>query len=469
MRRMTFLKIACLTLLTTLSQMTQAQDFRLPISLPLPGFYVFPGAFEVVTGMEPDSLFKVDTESGEVQTLVSGERYITGLRISHNGQWAAYGTVANAFQFVQIPSGRLQTIRDPIPDAHHDPVGWSPGSDAVIFRSFNLSFPGSIYWLNQYDIQTKTLTRILELPVMSPLADALPAYANIASHPSYATYLKSVEVSPLDPNWIALGLDLTSYEVISTPENSQNTTDPDPNFWVEYLLWNNATGQVISITGALPIHLHLDYGNAQWRPNRLEFVVPISDDFARYQTRYIIFRLEPTASGDWQLRMIESSLVDAGIVDWIGIDDLFLIADGVDGSRDTVFGLGQIIGGQWHRRELFHLEYETFKESRLGDFHLTASPEEQQRLSCTFDVYLQTQVTLGSTIRSIGTDRLPLRTNPQADSDVIGSLAADSEATIIAGPACYDEMRWWQVRLQSGLESWLPEASISQFFIEPIR
>jgi hypothetical protein len=320
MNRLTALRVGCLTLLTVLTQITQAQNLTLPINLPLPGFYLFRAA--PAFGMSvADSLFKVDTESGDVQTLVSGERYITSLRISHNGEWAAYGTLANAFQFVQIPSSRLQTIRDPIPDALHYPVGWSPGNNALIFKSSNLFFPGSIDWLNQYDRQTGTLTRILELPGMSLLADALPAYANIASRPAYITSLKSVEASPLDPNWIILGLDLTSYEVVPTAEGWPDLTQPDPNFWTEYLLWNSVTGQVISIESALPTHWQFEYGDARWRPDRLEFIASIYNDLDR-RSHDVIFRLEPTATSEWQLRTVEievSTADNASVVDWIGI------------------------------------------------------------------------------------------------------------------------------------------------------
>jgi hypothetical protein len=128
-----------------------------------------------------------------------------------------------------------------------------------------------------------------------------------------------------------------------------------------------------------------------------------------------------------------------------------------------------MIAGQWYAREIFRLEYETFKLNWSGDFHLSASLDEQYRLSCMFDVYLPTQVTLGSTVRPVGDESLIFRTEPNADAPHVGSLTVGANASILSGPACYDEMRWWQVRLEDGQEGWLPEANTNQFFSEPIR
>jgi hypothetical protein len=69
-------------------------------------------------------------------------------------------------------------------------------------------------------------------------------------------------------------------------------------------------------------------------------------------------------------------------------------------------------------------------------------------------------ILVGSRVRVRPGAALNLTAEPGPDETIVGSMANQQEATVIAGPAMTqglsDTIVWWRVRLDSSLEAWAP-------------
>jgi hypothetical protein len=180
---------------------------------------------------------------------------------------------------------------------------------------------------------------------------------------------------------------------------------------------------------------------------------------------------------DISLRSISSVEDDAFayVADWVGVNDLLLVYRFTSTYNEAIFSIGQIRDNELLTQEVFRIPAEPFAATvadlSIGNWVLTADEQERGELSCLFDQTVPARLEVGVRARVTFTDGTPsrLREAPGLDEAEIAQMAEGTEFSVVGGPWCADEYRWWQLELDDGMIGWSAEGDTESYFLEPVE
>jgi hypothetical protein len=207
----------------------------------------------------------------------------------------------------------------------------------------------------------------------------------------------------------------------------------------------------------------------KWSPSGNELLVSLLD-----QSRVVGFEPEAVSDELETLHQIDETDNNGLLIDWIGIGDLLLVSQTLPMSDEVVYSLGYIRSNEVETREAFRISVPISSPQigiGIGNWILTADEQERGALSCLFDETLPARLEVGARARVTFTDGTPsrLRAEPGLDGAEIAQMAEGTEFSVIGGPWCADNYRWWQLELDDGAIGWSAEGDAEDYFLEPVE
>lgn len=415
---------------------------QIPITLPVNGDYIF-GA--------DSKLVLVDTYTGQVQVVeeLENARPVRSPNFDFQGQHVVYLDPLN------VRGAEVSSFTSQVLLLYDSGIGvFSPQDwDSDIASILGIVSAGE---LGGYELQIlNTGTSLRETVLRYEIDSQFNGDPNLLFN-----RIGQARWNPTHSEWIAL-------QIIVFPASSEpGSTDVQSiNLGI---VFNQVTGEELLVNDVV----NDDFLSFAWSPDG-EYLIATSLEHIN------IIELRNT-NNLWSLVHVANVDQSRGVViDWLGINDLFLYSESNQNDMETVLSIGQIINNNLFRTELFRIPRASFSVSPLtgvtsGSWHLSATQEERYQLSCLFDQALSARIGVGDRARVNFTDGTPLRlrTEPDFDAAEVTQMAEGTEFDVIGGSACVnasDYYRFWQLQLDDGTRGWAAEANTTDYFIEPIH
>lgn len=436
-----------------------AQSVTTPVTIPLHGQFVIPGNLSG-TVVEPgdNQLLLVNTYSGSLDVLLQSDV------AARSPIWRPDGNAFAFLNFLNVPAVSVYDLTTgsfadvlTTPGYSSRPQSWSPDGSQLLSISYTLSNAVGQYQLQRVNVSDGATTPLFTDTVDNPMSDVpLPPDATV-----FNLYeMRQARWNPVYPGWILV--QINGYD--------NNLLDPVsgyPSSIVSTFLFNLQTAEKLSLDALFSARIKMI--PIQWSADGRYLVM--ETDEALSTTAIVSFQ---NVNGVWSLQVVASvRTLDDAAIDWLGVSDLLLTSAADDATDDDVYHIAQIINGTWFSTEFFRLPAATFQRAGDEAWHITASEEEKQALTCLFDQALSTQLAIGTRARVNFTTGVPLRlrAEPSIVAAEIQQMPEGTEFNVIGGDACDNAdlyYRFWQVQLDDGTIGWAAEANNTNYFIEPI-
>jgi hypothetical protein len=437
-----------------------AQSVAIPITIPIDGQLVMPGNLAgalVDSGSGDNQLLLLDTYSGSLDVLLQSDV------AARSPIWSPDGNTIAFLNFLSVPTVSLYDLSTgsmanilTTPGTLSYPQTWSPDGSQVLSVGYSRSNGVGQYQLQRINVDDGAITPLFTYTMDKPIYDVpLPPEATV-----FNLYnVRQARWNPVYPEWVLIQLD--GYD--------PDFLDPFagyPSMLYSTFLYNLQTAEKLSLDELFSARM--SFLPIQWSADGRHLVLSTSE--ALGTTATVSFQ---QVNGVWTLDVIESvRTLDDAVIDWLGVSDL-LLTSAADPSDDDVFHIAQIIDGEWYSTEFFRLPDAAFQRAGDEDWHITASEQEKQSLTCLFDQAVPTQLDIGTRARVNFTTGTPLRLRvaPSVEAAEIQQMPEGTEFTIIDGPACDNAdsyYRFWQVQLDDGAVGWAAESTNTDTFIEPV-
>lgn len=436
-----------------------AQSVTVPVTIPIHGQFVISGNLTgTVVGPGDNQLLLVDTFSGSLDVL---------LQIDLGALSPVWRPDGNAFaflNFLNVPAVSVYdlTIRSfadvlTTPDYFSYPQAWSPDNSQLLSISYSRTNGVVQYQLQRINVSDGVTTPLFTYLVDNPTSD-VPLPPGVTNF--NLSGIEQARWNPIYPEWILVQLD--GYD-----NNLRDQVSGNPSSIVSTFLYNLQTAEKLSLDALFSARIKMI--PIQWSADGRYLVM--ETDEALSTTAIVSFQ---NVNGVWSLQVVASvRTLDDAAIDWLGVSDLLLTSAADDATDDDVYHIAQIINGTWFSTEFFRLPAATFQRAGDEAWHITASEEEKQALTCLFDQALSTQLAIGTRARVNFTTGVPLRlrAEPSIVAAEIQQMPEGTEFNVIGGDACDNAdlyYRFWQVQLDDGTIGWAAEANNTNYFIEPI-
>jgi hypothetical protein len=394
-------------------------------------------------------LLVADTSTGNVRLLDEAEypRPISAALLNPQADTVVYSKALDVM-LLSLDEGtppRLLLPYNASTGGLYIPFAWSATGDAIL-----LGFASSgsdIDQIHVFDIESASITVLLSY-VPEERLDFAPDYV--------FSSLGTVGWNPVYPEWLAT--------TVSSFEYAEEI--PTERFGTQFgILFNLTTGETLSVNDLVNDQvssLFWSKAGDQLAVNLYEGGAILS--FNPQQTPYLQI-VERIDEGEERFTFL----------DWLGVNDLLVVSEAVYSDEDLVYTLGWVQDGQLETLQAFSISISSFApESRrvgIGNWILTADEQERGELSCLFDETLPARLEVGARARVTFTDGTPsrLRAEPGLDGAEIAQMAEGTEFSVIGGPWCADEYRWWQLELDDGMIGWSAEGDAESYFLEPVE
>jgi hypothetical protein len=251
-------------------------------------------------------------------------------------------------------------------------------------------------------------------------------------------------------------------QVLPDPLSYEGDIWPQGAYLYDVVLWNYATGQLLSVDSVLDSRIDTSTPIA-WGTDGNELIVHSDEGVAIVRLNYV--------NGGWSLEpKILPQNGSQSVSHWLGLEDLLIARDQDTSIDDRVFYVAQIINGEWHSTEFMRFPEASFGGVGMGDWRLTATEAEKQTLSCLFDQSLTARLEIGKQGQVAFTDGTAsrLRVAPGTDEQEISLMPEGTVFDVTDGPYCADGYRWWQLELDDQTTGWAAEADNTDCFLEPV-
>jgi hypothetical protein len=90
----------------------------------------------------------------------------------------------------------------------------------------------------------------------------------------------------------------------------------------------------------------------------------------------------------------------------------------------------------------------------------------QQGISCPN--IMASRMIVGNPGRVVPGPANRIRQEPNRNATIVGQLAGGKLFTVFDGPVCADNLAWWQIRTEDGINGWTAEGADGDYWIEPL-
>jgi predicted outer membrane repeat protein len=411
-----------------------------PISVPIKGYYA-------VTINE--QLVVVNTETGEAQVIPDSNDLFGPLRPAwdRQGERLVYDLFPDLIIDNPFVEGDETSFPIYVDDTLFEPRDWTPDNSGIlgIAESGDLNHQA----LSVFDLSTGTYSALRDFTV------------HTSFHPDtnlVFTGIDNPRWNPVYTDWIALRVgairpaDIDQSEVFGTGVG---------------LLYNVQTGEMVLLNNFLNDEVTL--GGMLWSPDgrRLLLQTGYSGDHIQ-----IINFARFVQDRQFDLLASAPSATTEVIRDWLGISDMFLFVS-VDLEAGTSrLKIGRLIDGELISTDFFSFPADFPGGGGIGGgtWHLNASEEERQTLSCLLDRSLPAQLQVGIQGRVTLSDGSGsrLHSEPGLTGEQVAVMSDGTPFMVVNGPFCMDGYRWWQLQLADNTAGWAAEADAQVYFLEPL-
>ena len=449
----TFTAITLVTLMVVLGATPALSVYAQPsssvtVSLPVNGSLALP------VGLRPnEKLYVINTSTGAVQTLAEAPGSNNFPVWDSQGTKLAYYRIRTDSIFSDLSTNTTHTIETFSgfnPDNLSFPMGWSQDGTNLLYLYVDVQLLSSNYTLNLLDLASGSLSEILHLITDNPLTNIpLPLGHNNLK----LTGIPKVKRNPIHDNWVLL--QLKTEDLVPTLTLDEGVL----SFYVD-ILWNYTTGQMISLDNL--VNEPITSSDFDWSPDGRYLLLTTTDSRRNDTTHILQFQSDGT------IQVVDSAPTSRQTEFWLGAGNLMLARSLDNVTNEFVYYIGEIFDGTWHETAFIRLHGDEFRAMRPGDWYIRASEQEKQRLSCTFDQSLTTQLQIGVQGRVTSGVSSRLRVEPTTYSAEVSQLSAGTTFSVIGGTWCANGYRWWNIQLADGTSGWIAEADAISYFIEPI-
>jgi hypothetical protein len=403
-----------------------------------------------------DEVTQFDAETGALQTIATRASDPafwdpSGDRLSYR----KFDADVTYFDFAANTEVQIADLGFNDPDDLIYPVGWSHDSQNVIYSRAVIGI-GTISTTYEYyllDWTTQTSTILGTYQTGSPLT-GVPLKPELARIPLIG--ILQEKRNPVRDEWVAM-------QFLLGDENEEEGT---VLLIYVHVLWNFVTGQMISLDELFEDDISTS--SLDWSADGKYLLVStsgLSSQIESSQAHIVQFRSDDTLTIKASAHIGNHDgpyyFLDAGhlIVSYDG--------DAATADNESAFVIGEIIDGEWFETDFFRMT----GFYPLGDWRITASEEEKKTLSCTFDQTLPARLQVGERGRVAFTGGTPsrLRAEPGTNGAVLLQMSEGTAFDVLATPECRDGYRWWHLGLEDDTVGYAAEATMEEYFLEPIE
>ncbi len=415
-----------------------------------------------------NSLVMLDTFTGDVQTLIppsQGEFPDYDPKFSPEGDRLAYfnGNL-NVANIVDVNTASKQIFGSlTVQTSALYPLEWSVDGTKVFYNTSedigDVNPPGDIHRTDTLDVTSGLLNTLRRFQDYQIYTD-LPFPSGISRIRLINNPVKVIP-NPFFNEWFVIQISGGNPDKIIQYEGGPTAEEP-----IELsFLWNAVTDETISLDTLLPDPLIQGLGI--WSQDGQHLLMHTRG--ADKPTAVVVLGFQ-NVGGSWQLSVEQSVKSPGKLFHWLGVGDLLLSAGMDRVTRDTVYSIVQIADDTIKSVDFVRIPEAVFPEPIAGeDWHLAASEQEKQALTCLFDESLPARLQVSVQGHVAFTDGTPsrLRAAPGTDGQEITLMPEGTVFGVIGGPSCADGYRWWQIELSDNTVGWAAEADNTAYFLEP--
>lgn len=455
-----FAAVLLLVFLLSIGGATTAQPPKVSVLLPIHG--------KLALTIYKNSLVMLDTFTGDVQTLIppsQAEFPDHDPKFSPQGDRLAYfNGDRNVANIVDVNTASKQIFGPLITQRSVlHPLEWSVDGTKVFYNTSEsigeVNPPGNNHRIDTLDVASGLLTTLRSFQDYQIYTD-LPFPSGI-TRIRLINYPVKVIPNPFFNEWAVIQMAGGNPDKIIPNDDGPASEEPiELNF-----LWNSATNETNSLDTLLPDPLIREPGI--WSQDGQHLLVYTQG--ADQSTVVVVLGFQ-NVGGGWQLSVEQSVTSQGNFFHWLGVGDL-LLSTGMDrATRDTVYRIVQIADSTVKSVDFVRIPEAAFPDLIVGeDWHLAASGQEKQALTCLFNDSLPARLKTNKGGRVTYTDGTGtrLRSEPATDADLRTTMAEGTAFTVLDGPFCADGYKWWKLQLADGTVGWAAEGDDETYFLEP--
>jgi hypothetical protein len=441
MKQLGLLTMLAVIVITTLRPARAQTRAEISIALPIHG------RLALITN---NTLYLADTYTGDLDVLDTVESPLETTRpLIHPQTSAILFTRAGGISLLMPDSGDFpyQVLAPAEAETYRTVAAWNGDGKYALVR---LDVPEQYQALDIVDVASGASPTLVSYQWGQPL-DIDPAYA-------FQQFIS--------PSWHPVADDWVIYIVASWRMDDSETL-PDEEYF--YFLHNIATGERTEfgslVSDARPRNLGISPDGESLLINFQEYIDIFSIEF---EENWPIIR--PA-----DIRIIIDRPHHTFGAGWSALDGFMLFRESSEAANAVIFSLAQFNHGRLYTQEVLRISAASFGTEwwslSISNWVLTADEQERGALSCLFDQTVPARLEVGARARVTFTDGTPsrLRAEPGLDGTEIAQMAEGTEFSVIGGPWCADEYRWWQLELDDGMIGWSAEGDAEDYFLEPVE
>jgi hypothetical protein len=441
MKLQVLLIVLMMPLIATLPPALAQTEPEIALTLPISGSLAL---------IANDALYLADTYTGQIAVLDTVESPLETIRpLIHPQTSAILYTRAGAISLLVpgLEEFPRQVLAPAEADTSRTVSSWSGDGKYVLI---GVEVPEQVQRLDVVDVASGTSSTLVSYEWGQPL-DIDPAYA----------FLQFIS-----PSWHPIADDWVIY-IVESWRMYDSETLPDEQYF--YFLHNIATSE------------RTEFGSLvdDARPRNLSIAPDGESLLINFQSYIDIFSIE--FDENWPIVRPTDTRI---IIDrphhtfgaaWSELEGFMLFRERSEAANAVIFSLAQFNHGRLYTQEVLRIPAASFGTEwwalSTSNWRITADEQERGEISCLFDQTLSAQLEIGIRARVTFTDGTPsrLRGAPGLLGTEIAQMAEGTEFTVIGGPWCVDDYRWWQLELDDGMIGWSAEGDTETYFLEPVE